>query len=1036
MVIAGPGTGKTQILASRIGYILSHPDLGDIKPEQILCLTFTDAGAVAMRQRLLSFIGPEAYRVGVYTFHSFCNKVIQDHPELFGRREMEPISDLEVKLLLRELIDGLDSNSPLKRWGSDRYFEVERMRDLFSTMKKENWSSAFILDAIQRYLEDLPTREENIYKRSGPGYKKGDVKIKEIEKAEKAMAQLREAVGLFDVYEARMKASARYDYEDMIAWVRDAFQDNQDLLLDYQEQFLYLLVDEYQDTNGSQNRIVELLISYWEQPNIFVVGDDDQSIYRFQGASVANITDFTARYRNTGLHMVMLEHNYRSTQNILDAAAQLINNNTDRLVNLLSQWSERPLEKNLRASNSEMAALSEVPKLIAWYNDAHEVVGTALAIEELLRLGVRPSQIAVIYRKHKQAEPILQWLLHKGIAVQTKRSVDLLQSMFSKNLLQILEYVQMESASPGSADGMLYEILHFPYFGLEAMSIATLALDLNELSRKNNKRLSWRQYLQQRKENQPAPTLFDGERKEQELRLHQTNDHLERWIGGHSSLTLQNLFEDFLIRGGVLAWALNQDRRAELLEEINTLFDFIKAETARNPLMSLVQFLDLIRTMREETLPIPLNRSIRSEEGVHFMTAHGSKGLEFDHVFMIGCDEGSWNTRGSNNRFSMPDTLLPGNTGDELQENRRLFYVGITRARRQLQISYAQRDNKGKDRNQHLFFAELQQGAGLNTEEQRLDSEDFVDYWRCYVEPPVLRNLEMGEEERRAYRESLRNFELSVTNLNKYLRCPRSFYYENVLKIPSAKNRFMAFGSAVHYALEFYFKRMMEHPEKQWPSDAELLKWFEGAMNRQRDSFSKQDFLQDSERGERFLPLFVAQHRDQWNKQVEVERMLSKVPFNGVPLKGKLDRMALEGDVVTVCDYKTGKYNFKTKLKFSPPQPDADESESFEKRRGGDYWRQAVFYKILVEHDSKSHRKADSSVFEFVEPSDGQSRFEIIRVPISPQDVELVAGQIQEAWTGIQSLDFERGCQEEWCRWCNFEKARFRELAVENSEEE
>src|SRR5678815_186960 len=162
MVIAGPGTGKTQILASRIGKILLETD---VSPENILCLTYTDAGVVAMRKRLLSFIGPDAYKVNLYTFHAFCNDVIQENLSLFEKTSLDPVSDLEKIELYKQLIDAFPKNHPLKRYRGDVYFEINNLQSLFSTMKREGWTPVFINQRINQYIAELPTRDEFIYKR-------------------------------------------------------------------------------------------------------------------------------------------------------------------------------------------------------------------------------------------------------------------------------------------------------------------------------------------------------------------------------------------------------------------------------------------------------------------------------------------------------------------------------------------------------------------------------------------------------------------------------------------------------------------------------------------------------------------------------------------------------------------------------------------------------------------------------------------------------------------------------------------------------
>ena len=170
MVIAGPGTGKTQILAARIGKILLETDAS---PENILCLTYTDAGVVAMRRRLLSFIGPDAYKVHIYTFHAFCNDVIQENLSLFEKTVLDPISDLEKIQYFKTLIDSFPKNHPLKRYRGDVYFEISNLQYLFSTMKREGWTPAFINEKIDEYLADLPTRENSLTKEPQKNLKRG-----------------------------------------------------------------------------------------------------------------------------------------------------------------------------------------------------------------------------------------------------------------------------------------------------------------------------------------------------------------------------------------------------------------------------------------------------------------------------------------------------------------------------------------------------------------------------------------------------------------------------------------------------------------------------------------------------------------------------------------------------------------------------------------------------------------------------------------------------------------------------------------------
>ncbi|NJK82971.1 MAG: UvrD-helicase domain-containing protein [Saprospiraceae bacterium] len=205
LVIAGPGTGKTHILSARIGRILLETDA---QPYNILCLTFTDAGVNAMRERLLHFIGPEAHRVHIYTFHSFCNNIIQDNPIYFGANTLEPISELEQVELVQELLDELPALHPLKRGRSTPYFYLQHLLDLFQIMKREYWSLEYMEQQIVAYSQELPNKKEFIYQINHGKFQKGDLKEAKLEEEQFKMEQLLAAAQLFPIYEKKMKKSA------------------------------------------------------------------------------------------------------------------------------------------------------------------------------------------------------------------------------------------------------------------------------------------------------------------------------------------------------------------------------------------------------------------------------------------------------------------------------------------------------------------------------------------------------------------------------------------------------------------------------------------------------------------------------------------------------------------------------------------------------------------------------------------------------------------------------------------------------------
>src|SRR5688572_9539204 len=338
MVIAGPGTGKTEILSLRIGYILKETDT---PAGSILCLTYTDAASTEMRQRLIDYIGPDAYRIHVSTFHSFCNMVIQENPSIFLQaRELEPISEIDRFRLVQQLIDSFPPDHKLKKFKGQTYSDWKRLEDLFTTMKKENWSPEYMLSRIDEYIFRKENSDEYRYKVTRGNFKTGDLKPEFKTKVLDRMETLSAAVREYDHYNALLAEQGKYDFDDMLLWVNKAFYQHPDLLADYQERFLYFLVDEFQDTNGIQMDILRQLIEHeWmDRPNVFVVGDDDQAIFRFQGANIENLVQFHERYKP---QVIVLEQNYRSAQRILDASRLVMNKIDNSLMKTLFQQTKK-----------------------------------------------------------------------------------------------------------------------------------------------------------------------------------------------------------------------------------------------------------------------------------------------------------------------------------------------------------------------------------------------------------------------------------------------------------------------------------------------------------------------------------------------------------------------------------------------------------------------------------------------------------------------------------------------------------------------
>jgi DNA helicase-2/ATP-dependent DNA helicase PcrA len=1011
MVIAGPGTGKTQILASRIGKILLETDAS---PGNILCLTYTDAGVVAMRKRLLQFIGPDAYKVNLFTFHAFCNEVIQDNLSLFEKTSLDPISELEKIELFKKLIDSFPKNHLLKRYRGDVYFEIHNLDRLFSTMKKEGWSPSFINQKINEYISDLPNRDEFIYKRRYKEFNAGDLKRDKIEEEKEKMERLRAAVNEFDHFQQLMRRHNRYDFDDMINWVIKAFEENKNLLADYQERFLYILVDEYQDTSGTQNKIVELLINYWERPNVFVVGDDDQSIYRFQGANVENMLAFTETYKND-LLKVSLVNNYRSVQPILDTSKTLIEKNNERLINKLDG-----LSKDLISSNIKIRHLTYKPIVRSYETQRQEMIDITKQIENLIAQGILPNRIGVIYRENKYGDELIQYLKLKKIPYYSKRSLDIFEIPLAKKIILILKYLACEHDIPYSGGEILFEILHFDWFHIPSIEIAKLTIEASH-KKYDDATTSLRRLLYE-KAKAPAKDLFSQGLHEG---LKKASASLEQLISDVPNVTLQMLFEDIVRKAGILNYIMQSPEKIWLLQVLTGLFDFVKDETARNPFMQLNDLVNIIELMKEEDLILPLTEVCGNDKGVNLMTAHGSKGLEFEYVFFAACNASFWEKkRRPYNGYRLPDTIFSSQLANSDEEElRRLFYVALTRAEQHLSISYCRFKNDGKELEPSMFIAEILDQQQLKVEKMFVDDSVVGEFNALQFGKQVIPQIE--EIEKEFISGLLDKFVMNVTALNNYLKCPLEFYFKNLIRIPSPKNEAIEFGSSVHHAVEQLFRKMQINDE-QFPSREEFIKDFDWYMNRHRESFTKEQFERRMEYGHEVLSNYYDRYINTWNKIVAIERNIKNIVVNDVPLRGKLDKLEFDGRSVNVVDYKTGDPD-KAKFKLQPPS-DKDPV-------GGDYWRQAVFYKILVDNYEKKGWKVVSTEFDFVEP-DKKKGYRKEKVFITQRDIDMVDEQIKTVWGKIQDHDFYTGCGKEDCHWCNFVKNNNLTVALHEMEEE
>ena len=466
------------------------------------------------------------------------------------------------------------------------------------------------------------------------------------------------------------------------------------------------------------------------------------------------------------------------------------------------------------------------------------------------------------------------------------------------------------------------------------------------------------------------------------------------------------------------------------MQVITALFDFIKEESRRDPDLNLQRLVQMIDLMKDNGISLPLIQVAGSDKAVNLLTAHGSKGLEFEYVFFAGANAATWEKkRKPGGGYKYPDTLFSSRANGESkasdeEELRRLFYVALTRVGQHLFISYARFRPDGKELEPSVFIAEILDQHTLPVEKIVVPDAVKADFSALPFTETIAPEIAAAEEA--FISRMLEKFVMNVTALNNYLKCPLEFYYRNLVRIPSPKNEATEFGSAIHYALQRLFEKMKENPREQFPSRQEMLADFEWYMRRHREIFTREAFARRMEYGLEVLSSYYEKYAGQWNKIVAVERNIRNVIVKGVPLKGKLDKLEFQGREVNVVDYKTGDVD-KAREKLLPP--------SEKDPNGGDYWRQAVFYKILVDGFEPREWKVTSTEFDFVEP-DKKKEYRKVKIMITPEDMTTVTEQIVRTWHKIQNREFYTGCGKPDCHWCNFIKTNDLAIALHEIPEE
>jgi DNA helicase-2/ATP-dependent DNA helicase PcrA len=585
LILAGAGSGKTGVLTRRVAYLIE--ELG-IFPGQILAITFTNKAAKEMKARIVKLVGEKAYSAQISTFHSFCARVLRFDIERLGYTTSFSI------------LDGDDQVAIVKRIMKDFNIDPKKFNPKSVTFDISS-SKNELIDTIEyeRYVNN-PYQEvvARVYKE----------------------------------YEKRLKNSNSLDFNDLIGLTIKLFEENNDILEKYQNRYQYMHVDEYQDTNNAQYRLIKLLGN--KHHNICVVGDSDQSIYSWRGANISNILNFEKDYPES--RTILLEQNYRSTKTILDAANDVIKNNRQRK------------EKKLWTEN-EQGDKIDYYRAINERDEANYVVDN---IDSYKRKGTPYNEMMIMYRTNAQSRTIEESFIREGIPYRLIGGTNFYQRREIKDVLAYLKLIN------NTYDDLSFQrIVNVPKRAIGATTVEKLRLFASE----NN--MSMFQAIEQ--STLPART------KTKLIAFKQMIYHFQSQL---KEATLTDVVELVLDRTGYrnmykMDKSLDALARIENIEELKSVTQTFEERYDEPTLDLFLQEISLLTDKETEE---------EIDDRVTLMTMHGAKGLEYDYVFIVGCEE---------NLFPHVRSLTDES---EMEEERRLAYVGITRARKKLHLTNAQ----------------------------------------------------------------------------------------------------------------------------------------------------------------------------------------------------------------------------------------------------------------------------------------------------------------------------------------------------------
>ena len=976
LVLAGPGTGKTFTVIERMKSIIKK----GANPERILALTFSDAAANEMKKRLDNELGELDSGVFISTYHSFCLDIIKDHPQDFELPENYKVISDTVKIkFIRECIKELEPKAYVTEKNDPFYF-VDTLIKQIKAIKEYRLSKQDFFNNIKTNLDwepELKRATERLSDLTNSGRTIPNTAVTDVEKAQKNIAKAHELWQFYELYKSKMEAEHYIDFNDMINFVLDKFDSDGSFLKEVANEYDYLFVDEYQDTNKSQNEIIIKLAQNMDSGNIFLVGDDDQLIYTFQGAKLDTMENFLNLFPET--KVICLHENMRSTQNILDFSREIAKLDTKRL-EANPKFEKKDICKKLDAKNEEIIKLNKPIRLFKYFNPMQEMSSIIDEIEQLINSDDCPkdkngkkdlSEIAILTTSNGELESYAQMLKNRNIRYELKEGKNI---FLIKSSLVLYYYMKM-LVSPELYSDKLFKVLLLPPFSINSKDYETLS----KYRSKNSAFIDTMKTLD-------ISEFIDSKKIKKFISIY---DYLQEY---RTNETLKNVVLEIGSKTGIFDYFINSEiNQNENIAGIKKIIDEAVnySDTTRSvSLDNFVEYLDMAHdgdtVIKTDKAPVKLN-------AVQLSTYHSSKGREFAYVYMPALCRSKWESSTKSYKAIIPVPPSEYKTKEELSDiklsdNIKVMYVGMTRARHCLRLSYCETAG-GKTTKLSRLILDAKTNIQKDILEEKVAPEfDENEYWLGITKEFIKCDYDYSIEFHSTVDAKLKDKSYSPTAINMYLRCPRQYFYEYILGLPAkdgnADNR--DFGNAVHWACEKSVKYAIENG--YYPDKEQFIKYFVQKLNSMNLS-SQQSYGILQGRGEKVLEKFYVQFCNTPVSELYKAEYELNFSMEGINFHGYVDRIDKNSDgTYSIYDYKTGKAKNENIICINGEHED--------------YYNQIALYKYFFEKEHNCKVKSTKFIF----PEECEKNLEL---ELTDDDCQAVVDKFMDAINDIKNYEFE-----------------------------